>query len=293
MTPHTHTLGVTSRPWGFPCRSRKRQEAQASLLIIIRHLSCSRGAAHDGCRLRVPEIHTMHPAPAQLAQDPQCCPPRPCQAAGSALGDRVGATRCGGWGSAGKCRPRVGGWGHMAAGPWHPSGLHESGGDPGLAIPFLWSTLKAERAPPPSTLVSELPTRKTWLSHTHCPRPKRGFPTPWGSGSQKQLRKQAGNKLRGSHPKAMGGLASALDLKLETVNVGITASSDNPSCHRERQPALALRLSPQSSWALILLLQPAWPCPRQAQLPDPDPGGGPTCRPAWRAGPQGGLGHQF
>ena len=86
MTPCTHTLGVTSRPRGFPCWSRKHQEAQASLLIIIRRLSCSRGAAHEGCRLRVPEIHTTHPAPAQLAQDSQCCPLRPCQAAGSALG---------------------------------------------------------------------------------------------------------------------------------------------------------------------------------------------------------------
>lgn len=207
-------------------------------------------------------------------------------------GGQGGGHSLGGAGSAGKCRPRVGGWGHMAAGPWHPSGLRESGGDPGLAIPSLWSTLKAERASPHQPWSQSFPPGRRG-SPTHRPRPKRGFPTPWGSGSQKQLRKQAGNKPRGSHPKAMGGLASALDLKLETVNVGITASGDNPSCHRERQPALALRLSPQSSWALILLLQPAWPCPRQAQLPDPDSGGGPTCRPAWRAGPHGGLGHQF
>lgn len=86
----------------------------------------------------------------------------------------------------------------MGAGLWHPSGLRESGGDPSLAILSLWSTLKAEWAPPTCpTPVSEPPTRKAWLPTPprHRPRPERGFPAPWGSGSQKQLRKQTGNKL--------------------------------------------------------------------------------------------------
>ena len=84
----------------------------------------------------------------------------------------------------------------MGAGLWHPSGLRESGGDPRLVILSLWSTLKAECAPPPP------PNPGLRASHQECvappphrPRPERGFPTPWGSGSQKQLRKQAGNKL--------------------------------------------------------------------------------------------------
>lgn len=61
-TARTHTLGVTGRPRGLPCRSGRRQEAQASFLLIIRCLSCSRGPAQEGFWFRVPEIHTM-PAP--------------------------------------------------------------------------------------------------------------------------------------------------------------------------------------------------------------------------------------
>lgn len=190
------------------------------------------------------------PPPAQPAQDPWCGPPRPCQAAGSALGDGVGAALWGLEGGAGKCFPHVGGCGQMAAGLWHPSG-RRVGRDPNLAILSLRSTLKAEHTAPSQSH----PPGRRGPPHTHCPRPERGFPTPWGSGSQKQLRNQAGNKLQGSCPKATGRLASALDLKLETVGVGITTSGDNPSCHHERQPAPAPRLSP-SSWALLLLPRP-------------------------------------
>ena len=57
-------------------------------------------------------------------------------------------------------------------------------GDPGTVILSLWSTLKAT--------ISEPPTRKVRppsVLDTRC------FPTPWGSGSRKQLRNQEGSKL--------------------------------------------------------------------------------------------------
>lgn len=124
-------------------------------------------------------------------------------------GGQGGGHSLGGAGSAGKCRPRVGGWGHMAAGPWHPSGLRESGGDPGLAIPSLWSTLKAERASPPPTLVSELPTRKAWLSHTPS-QTQEGLPHPLGLGVSKAAEEAGGKQAARLSSKGHGrtGLSS-------------------------------------------------------------------------------------
>ena len=186
------------------------------------------------------------PPPAQLARDARCGPLHPCQAAGSALGDGVGAALWGLEGGAGKCFPLGGGLqshGRRPVSPIRPP----SRADPDLAILSLRSTLKAEHTAPSQ---SHPPGRRGppyTLSQT-----REGLPPRLGLGvseaAEEPGRKQAARILS----EGRGKTASALDLKLETVGVGITTSGDNPSCHRELQPAPAPRLSP-SNWALLLL----------------------------------------
>ena len=63
VTAHPRTPGMTSRPRGSPARGGTRREAQASFIVIIRSLSCSRGPACDGCWHYVPENHTTFSCP--------------------------------------------------------------------------------------------------------------------------------------------------------------------------------------------------------------------------------------
>lgn len=136
------------------------------------------GPAQEGFWLRVPRS-TVPPTPAQLAQDPRCrcsCP----WPAGSALGVvpvlGAGVT----WAQA--CGTR--------------QASVSLGGTLAWRSCPLWSTLKAEWAPHlPNPGLRASPARKAWLpTPRHRPRPREAS-RPKGSGSQKQLRKQTGNKL--------------------------------------------------------------------------------------------------
>lgn len=93
IIPHTHTLGVTSRPRGLPCRSGKRQEAQASFLVIIGRLVVQ--VVQPTRAARGPHHAPSHPA----------CPGPLVRPSASMPGCRL----CPG-GRGGGCSLGVGGW---------------------------------------------------------------------------------------------------------------------------------------------------------------------------------------